>query len=295
MLTGESGTGKEVFASAIHALSGREGPLVAVNCGAIPSELFEREMFGHKRSAFTGAATSEAGLVQLAEGGTLFLDEVDSLPMHVQPKLLRLLQEKEYRPLGGTTLHKANVRIISATNASLAQAVKSQRFRQDLYYRIDVLSLELPPLRRRRDDIPLLAQHFLDQHITSLRIEPKPIFASDALTRLRMYDWPGNVRELQHIVQRAVVLARGNAEIDSSCVRLPDEGPRISESFQDAKRRVVSEFERTYIEALLITHDGNISKAARAAKKNRRAFWELLRKHSISASRFKNDGMDAAE
>lgn len=297
MIEGESGTGKEIFARAVHILSGRTGPFVPVNCGAIPSELFERELFGHKRSAFTGAATSEIGLVQTAETGTLFLDEVDCLPLHTQSKLLRFLQEKEYRPLGSTLLRRADVRVIAASNANLSKTVRLGEFRQDLYYRLNVLPLVLPPLRQRREDIPLLAEYFLNRYSAQSKCGRKQ-FSAEALTLFQIYDWPGNVRELENCVERAAVLSRDSQTIEAGHVHIGDtldEAARAPESFQEAKRRVIAQFERTYIKDLLASHHGNIASAARAARKNRRAFWELLRKHSISAAHFQTNNGEGRE
>jgi two-component system, NtrC family, response regulator GlrR len=282
LIEGESGTGKEVLARAVHTLSGRQGAFTPINCGAIPADLFERELFGHKRSAFTGAATSENGLVHMAQGGTLFLDEVDCLPLHVQSKLLRFLQEKEYRPLGSTLLLRADVRVLAASNANLAEVVRLGGFRQDLFYRLNALPLMLPPLRERRSDIPRLADHFLRS-----RGGQEKHFSAEALMMMQEYSWPGNIRELQNVVERAVIFSRDRTQVLASDVLLPSMRRSEVESFQAAKRRVIANFERSYLEALLATHGGNIASAARTAKKNRRALWELLRKHSISADRYR--------
>ena len=288
LISGETGTGKEVCAQNVHYLSPRAGAaFVPVNCGAIPVELAENELFGHKRGAFTGAAATKPGLIREAEGGTLFLDEVDSLPALVQVKLLRFLQEKTYRPLGSTKETQADVRIIAATGMDAEEAVKSRRLRQDLYYRLNVISLKLPPLRDRREDIPLLARHFLRKYVAELHKETEE-FSPKALQKLIFYDWPGNVRELEHVIERAVVLSDRKIirEIDISLPQL-DRKSESDESFKEAKERIVRQFERSYIQKLLLIHEGNISKAARAAKKHRRAFFQLIRKHEIDVSRFK--------
>lgn len=287
MLEGESGTGKELFARAIHLLSGRRGQLVPVNCGAIPDDLFEREMFGHKRSAFTGAVTSEAGMVESAEGGTLFLDEVDCLPLPAQAKLLRFVQEKEYRPVGSPTQRRADVRIVSASNAHLLDKVAAGLFRLDLYYRLNVLPLTLPPLRERRDDIPVLARYLLAR---SFGQEKR--LSARLLALLTERSWPGNVRELQHTIERAAVMSMDRDTLDDCDLNLSDAVKPGPEPFREAKRRVVAEFERTYLRDILNAHGGNIANAARAAEKNRRAFWELLRKHSIHhrAARHADEG-----
>jgi DNA-binding NtrC family response regulator len=203
LLLGETGTGKELYARAIHYLSPRSGkPFVPVNCGAIPTELVENELFGHEREAFTGALTSRVGLIHEADGGTLFLDEVDCLPLLAQSKLLRFLQDREYRPLGGLKMRQASVRIIAATNADLDAAVEQGTVRRDLYYRLNTISLLLPPLRERRDDIPLLATHFMDRFAAEFNRSISG-FSLEAMAMLLEYHWPGNVRELEHIVERA--------------------------------------------------------------------------------------------
>ena len=286
LISGETGTGKEVIARAIHYLSPRSRkPFLAVNCGAIPIELVENELFGHERSAFTGALSRQDGVVQEAEGGTLLLDEVDSLPLLAQVKLLRFLQEKEYRPLGSSRTRKADVRVLAAANGDLESAVREGRMRQDLYYRLNVLPLRLPPLRERREDIPRLALHFLDRFRGG---RAAPGFSPQALQALLGHDWPGNVRELEHVIERAAVLAQEEGLIRERHILLPrPAGCDAAESFQQAKARVVARFEADYIRDLLLAHQGNISHAARAADKNRRAFWELIRKHRIDVRSFR--------
>ena len=281
LITGETGTGKELCARAIHYLSLRaSAPFVPVNCGAIPENLFENELFGHAKGAFTDAGSTEVGLLGEADGGTLFLDEIDAMTPTIQVKLLRFIQEREYRPLGSSKTREADVRIVAATNVNLENALRSGRFRRDLYYRINVVGISLPPLRERLGDIALLARHFLKKH-ASRSNRPAKDFAPSALRLLETYDWPGNVRELEHVVERAVILSNTES-IDDTHLSLS--GPNVSsgpESFQDAKARTIAQFEKSYIEKLLIDCNGNISKAARAAQKNRRAFWELMRKHHI--------------
>lgn len=209
LISGETGTGKELFARAIHYLSPRASkPFIPVSCGAVPVELLENELFGHYRSAFTGASTSQLGLINEADGETLFLDEIDCLPLLAQAKCLRFLQEKEYRPLGSTKLYKADIRVIAATNVNLEELVREGKLRQDLYYRLDLLPVMLPPLRRRRRDIPLLARHFLAKYASEFK-RPVVDFSSEALEKLLRYDWPGNVRQLEHTVQRAILLCEG--------------------------------------------------------------------------------------
>jgi two-component system, NtrC family, response regulator GlrR len=291
LISGETGTGKELVARAIHYLSPRaKKPFVAVNCGAIPPELVENELFGHERSAFTGATASQTGLIQEAEGGTLFLDEVDSLPLLAQVKLLRFLQEKEYRPLGAGRMLKADVRVVAAANSDLEGAVEAGRLRQDLYYRLSVIPLHLPALRERREDIPLLARHFLAKYAREMG-QPARGLSPGALQTLLDHPWPGNVRELEHVVQRAVVLSQDQGEVGAGHVVLPrsrrSAARPAAEGFQQAKARAVAEFEAAYIRDLLLLHQGNISRAAKSAEKNRRAFWELIRKHGIDAESFR--------
>lgn len=287
LILGETGTGKELCARAVHYLSSRENkPFVPINCGALPFDLIESELFGHAEGAFTGASKSKHGLIHEAEGGTLFLDEVDCLPLPAQVKLLRFLQEKEYRPLGSTKTHRANVRTIVASNADLEEAVRSGKLRQDFYYRLNIISLVLPPLRDRREDIPLIAAHFLSQYAEEFdKLEPH--LSAEAMQKLLSYDWPGNVRELEHVILRAVALSE-RAVIEASDIALPDSSsPQQGESFQKAKSRIVAQFEKGYIERLLLSHQGNITKAANASQKNRRTFWQLIRKHRIDVRSFK--------
>jgi two-component system, NtrC family, response regulator GlrR len=287
LITGETGTGKELCARAIHYLSRRTGkPFVAINCGAIPTELVENELFGHEKGAFTGAARSQQGLVGEAECGTLLLDEVDSLPLLAQVKLLRFLQEKEYRPLGSSRTRRADVRVLAATNSNLEEAVTAGRLRQDLYYRLSVMTLRMPPLRERREDIPLLARHFLKKYSEEFESEVDQL-APDALTVLMAHDWPGNVRELEHVIERAAIFATGKM-VAARDIKLVGQEPWLAEkSLQEAKADVVSRFEKAYIQGLLAAYKGNITRAAEAAKKNRRAFFELIRKHEIDAAKFK--------
>jgi two-component system response regulator GlrR len=288
LILGETGTGKEVLAQAVHYSSARASrPWVAVNCGAIPSELMENELFGHARGAYTGAHAPQSGLVREAEGGTLFLDEIDSLPYDAQAKLLRFVQTREFRPVGCSTVQYADVRIIAASNQSLEARVEAGRFRRDLYYRLNVLTLTLPPLRERREDIAALAQHFLRHFALEYGREVIGIQPA-ALRRLVEREWPGNVRELQHAVERAVLMAQGpkltQADFEPGRAEEVREAP---ESFRKTKQRVVANFERDYLDHLLSASGGNITSAARAAKKNRRALFELIRKHKIDPDRYR--------
>lgn len=287
LITGETGTGKELCARAIHYLSTRaKQPFVPINCGAIPAELAENELFGHERGAYTGAASSQTGLIEEANSGTLFLDEIDCLSLLTQVKLLRFLQDKEYRPLGSSRTRTADVRIIAASNIDIEESVRQGRLRQDLYYRLHVVPLVLLPLRERADDIPLLADHFLDIHTSALGKQVSTI-STDAMSKLMLYQWPGNIRELEHVIERAVVMCEGPVLTGTDITLSQSQQAGGHCSFQEGKARAVSQFERNYIKGLLITYRGNITRAAKAANKNRRAFFELIRKHRIDVSTFK--------
>lgn len=287
LITGETGTGKDLCARAIHYLSSRSSmPFIPVNCGALPHDLVENELFGHSKGAFTGADKSRAGLVREAIGGTLFLDEIDSLPLSSQVKILRFLQEKEYRQVGSPKTNHADVRIITATNADLERAINEGSFRKDLFYRLKIVSMNLPPLREHKEDISLLVDHFLSRYALEHNKQVTGI-ESGALRKLLMYDWPGNVRELENTVERAVIFT-GRTIIESRDIDLPiPDKAKDNESFNILKSRVIAEFEKTYIKSLLLSNNGNITKAANEAQKNRRAFWELIRKHNIDAESFK--------
>ena len=287
LISGETGTGKELCARAIHYLSPRlSHPFVPVNCGAIPLELMENELFGHVRSAFTGASSSQPGLIKEADGGTLFLDDIDCLTLLAQAKLLRFLQEKEYRQLGSTKMCYADVRVITATNINLEKAVREGKLRQDLYYRLSVIPLRLPSLKNRQEDIPLLAHHFLEKYSAEFN-SPVKEFAPDAIQKLLLYEWPGNVRELECVVERAALFSE-QAVIRGVDIVLQDHKDTMCQgSFNEAKAKFIAQFERNYIQALLRAHQGNITKAAQVAQKNRRAFWQLIRKHQINVQIFK--------
>ena len=283
LLSGETGTGKELVARAIHYGSFRQAkPFIPVNCGALPDHLVENELFGHAKGAYTDAAAAEKGLVAEAEEGTLFLDEVDTLSASAQVKLLRFLQDRQYRPLGGARSLHANVRIIAATNVDLWHQVQQKCFRDDLFYRLHVVALRLPPLRERPEDIPLLAAHFLHHYVREYNRGPLQ-FSAEALRQLVAYSWPGNVRELETTMQRAVILA-SNSILGSDDLDLPlSEDPDIaaSDSFHKAKTHMIEHFERTYLSRLLALHAGNVTQAAKQAGKERRAFQRLLHKHGL--------------
>jgi DNA-binding NtrC family response regulator len=288
LISGETGTGKELFARALHYQGPRRGkPFIPVNCGALPDHLFENELFGHAKGAFTDAASAQKGLIAEAEGGTLFLDEIDALSSSAQMKLLRFLQDGEFRLLGSARSLTADVRVIAATNADLRERVELQRFRADLFHRINVLSLAIPALRDRASDIPLLAGCFLDRYARQYGRGPTK-FSSAALQKLVAYHWPGNVRELEAAVQRLVVL---NAipvvqpeHIDVPG-RLSDNRPQ-NNTLREAKSVAVWGFEQRYLANLLAAHQGNVSHAARAAGKDRRTLQRLLRKYGLDRHSF---------
>jgi len=278
LISGETGTGKEMVARAIHYLSGRaDKPFVPVNCGAIPVELLENELFGHDRGAFTGAFDCRSGVIQEAEKGTLFLDEVDSLPLLAQVKLLRFLQDKEYRPLGSTKALKGDVRIITATNAHLESAIAAGTLRRDLYYRLNVVPMLLPALRHRANDIILLARHFLAEKAARLN-SPAVDFSPEAERKLMLYSWPGNVRELEHVIERLVVLCTEKIIQEDHIIFSGESGCSLlhshvkaqlssSKLLAEASRsrtlpEAVAELEREMIENALSYHQNNISRAA---------------------------------
>src|ERR1043165_592923 len=259
MISGETGTGKEMVGRAIHYLGSRAGkPFVPINCGAIPVELLENELFGHDRGAFTGAAGARNGLIHEAEQGTLFFDEINCMPLQAQVKLLRFLQSKEYRPLGSTKSLTGDLRIIAASNANLEAEVEAGTLRRDLYYRLNVVPIVLPPLRARSGDIILLARHFLAHYAEKLN-SPVVDFSPDAERKLLLYSWPGNVRELEHVIERAGVLCTERIIRDHHIV-LPGENEQpVRLSFQEMKAQVVSRFESDYIRNLLTASRGNIT------------------------------------
>ncbi|HLU62204.1 MAG TPA: sigma 54-interacting transcriptional regulator [Gammaproteobacteria bacterium] len=287
LITGESGTGKEQLARSIHRASPRaSGPFVAVNCAAIPETLLESELFGHEKGAFTGAVQSKPGLVQEADGGTLFLDEIGDMPPSAQVKLLRVLQEGTVRPVGSTRDRHVDIRVISATHQDLRQGMESGEFREDLFYRLNVVNLRLPPLRERREDIPLLATHFLDR-INATSSTPKS-FAPAALEALLESNWPGNVRELQNFVERCAALTPGQVISAGQVRRLLDEQEGGLPSLATAR----DEFTRRYLAQLLRVTRGNVSRAARMADRNRTDFYKLLKRFQLDPSQFK-DGPSA--
>jgi DNA-binding NtrC family response regulator len=323
VIDGETGTGKEVVAQTIHALSPRaKGELVVFDCGAVPPNLIESELFGHEKGSFTGAMMTRTGLFEQADGGTLFLDELGELPLDLQPKLLRALEQREVRRVGSARPQKIDVRIIAATNRNLEDEVRAGRFRQDLFYRLSVVRLHLPALRDRADDIPRLIQHFLENaaYNRDPKGEPRVRGVSrDAMAMLQSYPWPGNVRELVNVIERAVSFGEHpvmelsdlpetvrtarpathppagratsvppSAALSPTPPQTPDELLGEGVTFKDAKERWVATFERDYVLHLLRRNSGNISHAARAADIDRKYFRKLMKKYDIEAA-----GVDA--
>ena len=286
LLRGESGTGKELLAQAIHQASARAGkPFIAVNCGAIPEALLESELFGHVKGAFTDAVSNHKGLFQAADGGTLLLDEIGDMPPALQVKLLRVLQEREVRPVGASQSIPVDVRIISATHRDLDAAMEAGEFRADLYYRLNVVTLTLPPLSERREDIPLLANHFL---VTLAAKYDKRLsgFAPEALKALTTAAWPGNVRQLYNVVEQVCALST-TPLVPLALVQRALRSPSVQVlTFAEAKQR----FERDYLVGLLKLTDGNVADAARLADRNRTEFYRLMQKHGLTPGHFKADG-----
>jgi DNA-binding NtrC family response regulator len=287
LITGETGTGKEVCARSIHLLSRRrQQPFIPVDCGAIPEHLAESELFGHTRGAFTDAHRDHKGLVSLADGGTLFLDEIDALSLNMQAKFLRFIQESTYRPVGGEQFCRANVRVIAATNRRLEQSMQEKQFRNDLYFRLNVLRLSIPPLRERRGDIALLAGYFLEKHGSS-GTPARKWLSPVALRKLEGYDWPGNVREVSNIMHRAVLLSPGSQILPCHILLSTSDSRDLDcapPNFRRAKSKAIEAFERQYVLDLLEKHDGNITRAAREAGKDRRAFGRLAQKYKTANS-----------
>jgi DNA-binding NtrC family response regulator len=288
LISGETGTGKELFARAIHYQGPRRGkPFIPVNCGALPDHLFENELFGHVKGAFTDASSAEKGLIAEAGGGTLFLDEVDALSHAGQVKLLRFLQDGEYRPVGSARTVITDVRVIAATNTDLMKRVESKLFRDDLYYRLNFLSLAIPALRERIEDVVPLAAHFLDRYAKQDGQEPR-VLSSLAREKLMAYGWPGNIRELESVITRSLTFSVAPT-LEADDIGLPSASDEViprARSLRDAKSRTVQAFERGYLASLLATYQGNVTHAAKAAGKERRTFQRLLRKHNLSRHSF---------
>jgi DNA-binding NtrC family response regulator len=298
LLGGETGTGKELAARAIHYHSARkERRFVPVNCGALPPDLVESELFGHARGAFTGAATAKAGLFEEADGGTIFLDEIGELPLATQVKLNRVLQEREIRRVGDNVAIKVDVRVIAATHRDLRTEVHAGRFREDLFYRLNVLPIRLPPLRERAEDVPLLASHFLEKHARAMRREIGG-FDPEALRLLASHPWPGNVRELENAVERAVAIASGSSILSRD---LPAEltaptsphspGPALAAMpYREVVEQAQDRVSREYLAALLTEFHGNVTRAAARAGLERESLHRLLKKHGLRSDDFKRGG-----
>jgi two-component system response regulator AtoC len=284
ILTGETGTGKELLARVIHTNSVRSGgPCIPVDCTALPEPLLESELFGHERGAFTGAVATQRGLLELAHGGTLFLDELEELSLPTQAKLLRALEERQVRRLGGQAFVNLDIRIIAATNQDLSSMVAAKKFRGDLFYRLNVLSIRVPPLRERVGDIPILARHFLQ---TFARRSQRPVvdISEGAVLILEQYPWPGNVRELRNVIERAVAIT---TEPYLSPLDLPDEllskSQQVRVAFRQEKRKSVESFERQNIAEALTRTQGNVTEAARICGMDRAALHRLMRKYGIES------------
>ena len=298
LLGGETGTGKELAARAIHYHSTRkERRFVPVNCGALPPDLVESELFGHARGAFTGAATAKAGLFEEAEGGTIFLDEIGELPLATQVKLNRVLQEREIRRVGDNAAIKVDVRVVAATHRDLKTEVQAGRFREDLFYRLNVFPIRLPPLRERAEDVPLLAAHFLEKHARAMRREIGE-FDPEALRLLASYPWPGNVRELENAVERAVAISSGPnilsrdlpAELAAPTSSLSP-GPALAAMpYREVVEQAQDRVSREYLVALLTEFHGNVTRAAARAGLERESLHRLLKKHGLRSDDFKRGG-----
>ncbi|HMW70276.1 MAG TPA: sigma 54-interacting transcriptional regulator [Cellvibrionaceae bacterium] len=284
LISGESGAGKEVLARSLHRYGDRsDKPFVAINCGAMPGELLESELFGHVKGAFTGAARDHEGLFVAADGGVLFLDEIGDMPLVLQSKLLRVLQEKTVRPLGGTKDRAINVRIISATHQNLTEAIKNKTFREDLFYRLNVVNLKVPPLRERKEDIPLMVTTFLDALAKNHNMTKQ--LAPQALVLLLSYDWPGNVRQLKNVIEQVYALST-SAMISPLLIEnaIPDLNRGDVKPLTEAKQ----EFERDYVIGLLKATQGNMAQAAILAGRNRSDFYKICKRYDLDSDSFKS-------
>jgi two-component system response regulator GlrR len=285
LITGASGTGKELLARAVHeARDDQQGPLVAINCGALPEQLLESELFGHVKGAFTGAVSNHTGLFKAADGGTLFLDEIGDMPVALQVKLLRALQERRIRPIGATATQPVNLRIISATNRDLEIDMREGRFREDLFYRLNVVNFNLPPLSERVEDIPLLATHFL-RETDAYEMGGVKSFAPAAMDILIHASWPGNVRQLQNVVQRTAALST-TPVIPESLVR---QALTAEDQYLPSLSQARKVFEHDYLVKVLQLTNGSVSSAAVLAQRNRTDFYKLLKRHNIHPDRFKKN------
>ena len=296
LIHGETGTGKEMIAKAIHYNSSRsEQPLVGFNCAALSETLLESELFGHEKGAFTGAIKMRLGRFEQANGGTVFLDEIGDVPLMTQVKLLRILQEREFERVGGNETIKVDVRIISATNVDLQGVIKTGKFREDLFYRLNVMLIEIPPLRERLDDVPILAIHFLKEYAERFKKKIEEI-EQDAIQFLLNHRWPGNVRELQNVMERGVILEKSKALTKQTLIRClqPSEKGNLqfflneNISYRQAKQDLIERFERDYLIRLLEKYKGNITNAAKSAQLDYKNFHSKMKKHDISKWEFKD-------
>ena len=296
LLEGETGTGKDVLARAIWMESTRASkPFIVVDCGAVAYSLIESELFGHERGAFTGAVASRQGAFELADNGTVFLDEIGELPLDVQPKLLRVLETKELRRVGGNKTVRTNVRVIAATKRDLTREVQAGKFREDLYFRLAVVPVTVPALRSRREDIPYLVTHMLKSAASGGELLT---VSSDTMQALMAHDWPGNVRELRNVLERAVYMSQATGSRELSGIALPSSGNHPSEgtfhfepgkSYRETRAKYDSDFERRYIKWLLGRHNGNVSAAAREAKMDRKHLHDMAKKHGLRGNEAEGD------
>ncbi|MDP9150183.1 MAG: sigma 54-interacting transcriptional regulator [Myxococcota bacterium] len=292
LLDGETGTGKDVLARAIWTESLRaHGPFVVVDCGAVSYSLLESELFGHERGAFTGAVAGRQGAFELADGGTVFLDEIGELPLDVQPKLLRVLEAKEFRRVGGNKTLKTNVRVVAATKRNLLREVQAGKFREDLYFRLAVVPITLPPLRARREDISMLALHILKASGADVTV------SEEMMRGLVVHDWPGNVRELRNVLERAVYMTRPTGQTELNLISLPMSGSTgvdvfqfdPAKSYRETRAKYDAELERKYVKWLLARHTGNVSAAAREAKMDRKHLHDMAKKHGLRGPEHEED------
>ena len=292
LVVGETGTGKELVARSIHRRSPRaSGPFVPVDCGAIPETLLESEFFGYEKGAFTGADGTRIGLVEFADGGTFFLDEIGELPLLLQAKLLRMLQERQVRRVGGRQEIEVDVRIVAATARELEDMIRQERFRQDLFYRINVVRIDLPPLRERGDDIGLLAEHMAHRYGRDLARDIRGI-TPEAYQVLAHYRWPGNVRQLQNVIRRGIALTRGNMIgvddlPDEIVTSSGDDQGTVAGGYFQSRDEHLARFERQYLSELLTRHQGDVRAAAREALLPRGTLYRLMKKHDLDSGRFR--------
>jgi DNA-binding NtrC family response regulator len=287
LISGESGTGKELVARAIHYLGPRAGkPFIPVNCGAIPENLFENELFGHVKGAFTDAGYEQAGLVKEAEGGTLFLDEIGTISPYIQIKFLRLLENMEYKPLGESKPQRANIRIIAATNQPLTTLVNNGSFRDDLYYRLNVVYFHIPPLRERSEDIPILINHFGNKYSKKYN-RPDIKISTEDMGALVSHPWRGNIRELENMIQSLIIMSESNVVHINRIQSQATEPTRNFQTFKAAKTDAVNTFEKNYLIRILSEHKGNVASAATKSGKGRTALWNLIKKHNLHPKQFR--------